>query len=88
MQTNVCHYLRVCVYLIKYAACTLVNSVFLNGYGLMFYLESKGKQADNHASSPSHLRSERIHWSRVHPSASGGLQGRAASQGNFIHDSP
>jgi len=61
------------VYLIKYAARTVVNSVFLNGSGMMFYLESKAKQADDYASSTSHLRSERIHWSRVHPCASGGL---------------
>lgn len=73
MKTNVCHYLRVCVYLIKYAVCPLVNSLFLNGYGMMFYLESKAKQAGNYASSMSHLHSESIHWNSVHHGASGAL---------------
>lgn len=73
MKTNVCHYLRVCVYLIKYAVCPLVNSLFLNGYGMMLYLESKAKQAGNYASSMSHLHSEYIHWNSVHHGASGAL---------------
>lgn len=50
-----------------------MNSVFLNGYGMMVYLESKAKQAGNYASSMSRLHPEHIHWNSVHPSASGGL---------------